>query len=97
MLSVHYTNNLLVLSIDNDGELTSIDNDRGIKQNETQNEMVKLDIKCCIVLFDFFHFPFYSFNFFFHLSPLAYIYVSNGDFFFYFLVDNSVLWGEWGI
>ena len=65
MLSVHYTDNLLVLSIDNDGELTSIDNDRGIKQNETQNEMVILDIKCCIVLFDFFHFPFYSFIFYF--------------------------------
>ena len=61
---MHYTDNLLVLSIDNDGELTSIDNDGGIKQNETQNEMVILDIKCCMVLFDFFHFPFYSFIFF---------------------------------
>ena len=83
---MHYTDNLLVLSIDNDGELTSIDNDGGIKQNETQNEMVILDIKCCMVLFDFFHFPFYSFFFFLHLSPLAYIYVSNGDFFFFWLI-----------
>ena len=75
-------------------QLTSINNDWGIKQNKTQNEMLKVDIKFSIVLFDIFCFPFYSFNFFFHPSLVAYIYVSNGDFFLFFWVDNLVVWGE---